>query len=297
MIIDRYNKTIYDVLHEGLGKIEKIFEADALFYYGEFDHRWGIVKRFTDAIEQLKDDKENKDRLVILLNTPGGSVEVVEKLVDIIRFHYKEVYYIVPDVAFSAGTVFCLSGDKIFMDYSSALGPIDPQVFSIKENRYVPALGYLDKVNELIEKSKLGTITNVEYTYFQGLDLAFLKSCEQARDLTTTLLEKWLAEYKFKDWYVYETNPDKKGKPVKEEEKKERAVEIAKLLGDNKKWLSHGRHIGIKTLQTELKLKIDDYSSNDELRLSIRSYNDIMIGYIIRNINLNPTFIHTRHFL
>lgn len=35
----------------------------------------------------------------------------------------------------------------------SVLGPIDPQVKN-KEGNFVPALGYLDKVNELIEKPK-----------------------------------------------------------------------------------------------------------------------------------------------
>lgn len=50
----------------------------------------------------------------------------------------------VPDCAMSAGTIFCMAGDKIWMGYYSSLGPIDPQVFNGKN--WVPALGYLDKV-------------------------------------------------------------------------------------------------------------------------------------------------------
>ena len=69
-----------------------------------------------------------RNRLVMFLNTPGGSAEAVEKIVEIMRFHYSEVYFVVPDFAMSAGTILCTSGDKIFMDYSSSLGPIDPQV-------------------------------------------------------------------------------------------------------------------------------------------------------------------------
>ena len=46
----------------------------------------------------------------------------------------------------SAGTILCMSGDKIFMDYASILGPIDPQVPTPDTGDYVPALGYLDKV-------------------------------------------------------------------------------------------------------------------------------------------------------
>ncbi|MBF0553053.1 MAG: ATP-dependent Clp protease proteolytic subunit [Nitrospirae bacterium] len=296
-MIDNYDKTIYAVLHERLSDIEKKFDADALFYYGEFDHRLGIAKRFTDVIEQLKNDKQTKNRIVIFLNTPGGSVELVEKLVDIIRHHYNEVYFVIPDVAFSAGTIFCMSGDEIFMDYSSALGPIDPQVFSIKENGYVPALGYLDKVEELVAKSRDGTITSVEYEYFQGFDFAFLKSCEQARDLTVTLLKKWLVEYKIKDWDVYRTNPDNKGIPLTKKRKEQIAEEIAEDLGNHKKWLSHGRHIGIGTLQTELTIQIHDYSGEDEKELKqlIRNYNDFIVGFISRN-GLE-SFIHSRHYI
>lgn len=59
-----------------------------------------------------------------------------------------------PDYAYSAGTIFCMSGDSIHMDYYSVLGPIDPQVQN-KEGKLVTALGYLDKVKELVEKAKI----------------------------------------------------------------------------------------------------------------------------------------------
>ena len=73
-----------------------------------------------------------------MLTTGGGSTTVVERLVNILRQHYKEVNFIVPDYAYSAGTIFCMSGDNILMDYFSVLGPIDPQVQN-KEGRLVAA--------------------------------------------------------------------------------------------------------------------------------------------------------------
>lgn len=106
----------------------------------------------------------------------------MERYVNIIRHHYSEVNFIVPDYAYSAGTIFCMSGDSIYMD----LGPIDPQVQN-KEGKWVAALGYLDKVNEYIEKAKLGTLTNVEFAILKDFDLAELRSFEQARDLTIDL--------------------------------------------------------------------------------------------------------------
>ena len=157
-----FDKTIKDILNQNLEKLEQFFGSDVIFYYGEIHPSY--EKIFRDFIETLKDEKPGKERLTILLNTPGGSAETVEKLVSIIRHHYKEVYFVVPDYAMSAGTIFCMSGDKIFMDYSSSLGPIDPQVFN--GTTYVPALGYLDKVNELLEKAKNGTLTNAEFLIY-----------------------------------------------------------------------------------------------------------------------------------
>lgn len=286
-ILDR---TLKDILNQKLDELEAHFEADAIFYYGEIHP--SFEKAFRDFIEQIRDEEEKKNRLVIILNSPGGSAETTEKMVGMIRYHYKEVYFVVPDYALSAGTIFCMSGDKIFMDYSSSLGPIDPQVYN--GTKYVPALGYLDKVSEMIEQSRKGELTQAEYLMLQSLDLAELRSYEQARDLTVSLLKEWLVNYKFKNWTTHQTNQVKLGQPVTQAEKEARAEEIAKLLGDNKIWHSHGRFIGINTLQSMLKLRIEDYSENKDLRNLVRSYNDLICEYIIRfGFQL---FLHLRYW-
>lgn len=282
-----FDATIIDLLNKKLIDLEAAFQADVVFYLG--DIQAGALRLFRDLIEDLKKDRDTKDRLVILLNTSGGSAEIAEKLVDITRYNYREVYFVVPDFAMSAGTIFCLSGDKIYMDYSSSLGPIDPQVWNGKQ--WVPALGYLDKVEELLKKAGTGTLSDAEFLILQNQDLAMLSRFEQAKELTITLLKKWLVEYKFKDWAKHETNPVKKGQPVTEEEKEIRAAEIAELLGSNKKWHSHGRMIGIDTLRRE-RLKIEDYSTDATLQPLIRSYNDLITEYIARNDY--PFFLHSR---
>ena len=242
---------IKEELNKRLVDLEKHFDSDVIFYYGPIAPE--LVKIFRDFLEKLKEDAQKEERLTLFLNTSGGSVETVEKFVEIIRYHYKEVYFVVPDVALSAGTIFCMSGDKIFMDYSSALGPIDPQVYNGKN--WVPALGYLDQVEKLIEKARNNTLTNAEFAILQNQDLATLSEYEQAKNLTITLLKEWLVEYKFRDWEKH-----KDGSDVTGEEKEQRAEEIANLLGDNKIWHSHGRMIGINRLKKFLKLKIEDYS-------------------------------------
>jgi len=285
-----FDSTINETLIQRLSALEKQFSADVVFYYGEI-HPY-IVKPFRDFIEKLQLVESPKSRLAVFLNTPGGSAEAVEKLVEIMRFHYKEVFFIVPDFAMSAGTILCMSGDKIFMDYSSSLGPIDPQVFNGKE--WVPALGYIDKVEQMLEKDRNGQLTNAEFLILQSLDLALLSRYEQARDLTVTLLKKWLVEYKFKDWKTHRTNTDKRGKCVTDGEKRERAEEIARKLGNNRQWHSHGRMISPTILRMELKLEIDDYSKDSNLRELIRSYNDLLVEYIRRG--QFTYFLHSKNF-
>ena len=117
-----YDEQIKTELKERVERLEDHFKADVAFYYGQIYP--GMQKRFRDFIEKLKDTSIETDHLALFLNTPGGSVETVEKFVEIVRFHYGEVSFVVPDYAMSAGTVFCTSGDRIYMDYSSSLGPI-----------------------------------------------------------------------------------------------------------------------------------------------------------------------------
>lgn len=280
-----FDETIKDTLNQRLRDLEKYFVGDVIFHYGEIHP--SLEKAFRDFIEQLKKDTEfDRNRLIIFLNTPGGSAETVERMVSIIRFHYDEVYFVVPDYAMSAGTIFCMSGDKIYMDYSSSLGPIDPQVYNGKN--WVPALGYLDKVEELILKSRNGELTEAEFMILQKVDLAELRSYEMARNLTINLLKEWLVKYKFKDWTIHQSTK----LPVTTSEKEKRAEEIAKDLSNNSIWHSHGRSIGIDTLTNILRLKIEDYSKIDELRELIRNYNDLICEYILRAGA--KAFVHSR---
>ena len=278
---------MHEILNKRLGELENHFDSDFLFYYGPITD--SLDKPFRDLVEELKAEPDTKDTLFIMLNTPGGSAETVERLVKITRHHYQTVNFIVPDAAYSAGTIFCLSGDAIYMDYSSSLGPIDPQVYNGKN--WVPALGYLDKVEELINKSIAGTISQAELIMLREQDLAMLRRHEQARDLTIALLKEWLVKYKFKNWNTHNST----GNPVTLKEKEDRATEIARDLGDNKIWHSHGRSIGVSALTHILKLKIEDYSGEPILTKIIREYNDLICQYIGRNNG--EMFFHTRKFI
>lgn len=265
-------------------QLEDEMKANVIAYYGSISNVF--LKQFRNFFEtfvQSKiDSSEKTDTLVVVLTTPGGSAQAVEKMVHIIRHYYDDVNFVVPDQAMSAGTIFCMAGDKIYMDYTSSLGPIDPQVPIRNSNgmeTWVPALGYLDKYDELIEKAANGTLTDPEFAMLTNFNLAELRSFQQARDLTVSLLKDWLVKYKFKNWTQHKThNP---GSPVTQEEKEARAEEIAIKLGDNKIWHSHGRMLGIKTLTDVLRLEIEDYTNDQNLRSKIRQYNDLLGEYVM----------------
>ncbi|HAT7800773.1 TPA: ATP-dependent Clp protease proteolytic subunit [Legionella pneumophila] len=268
---------ILNKINEYAAQLEKKLQGDILYYYGPTHPL--LVKPFRDLIERMASESSHK-KICIFLKTGGGQVEPVEKMVDILRFHYETVWFFVPDFAMSAGTVFCMSGDKIFMDYSSSLGPIDPQV-TIKDNgvdKLVPALGVLEQVEQLIEKSKNGSISPAEFAILQSQNLALLSSYEHAKDLSIDLAVNWLVEYKFKNWQTHRTDAIKHGKAVTLEEKIERAKEIVTQLADHKLWHSHGRFISAKMLHEKLRLEIDNYP--DDAKILIRSYNDLLTDFI-----------------
>lgn len=269
-----WNQIICNELKGHIIKLEQALNADVISYYGVLQP--GVDRIFRDVIEDLKTEPNKRNTVYIILTTPGGSAETVQVLVNILRHHYEEVNFIIPQYAYSAGTILCMSGDNIYMDYFSQLGPIDPQVKS-KEGKFVPALGYLDKVEEFLDKAKKGTLTDAEFVILKNLDLAELRLYEQAKNLTIDLIKEWLTKYKFKNW----TQHSSSGKEVTLKDKENRAKEIAAKLADSKKWCSHSRPIDINQLR-EMKLKIEDltaYAYNNDIHI----FDSLQEDYIAKN--------------
>jgi uncharacterized protein YdcH (DUF465 family) len=268
---------IREAVDKKIVAIEQHFNADVIFFYGPIGS--GLPNEFREMIDELKKADKGYKRLCIVLTTSGGSANEVERCVNVIRNYYDEIYFIIPDYAYSAGTIFCMSGDNIYMNFYSVLGPIDPQVQN-KDGHWVAALGYLDKVNDMIARSKTNDLSPAEFLILKEMDLGELREYEQAKELTIDLLKTWLVKYKFKSWTKHKTNPKKLGKLVTIEEKKQRASEIANMLSNNNRWKAHGRPINIDILQNELRLEINDFSIDKRLEDDILSYYAYIMDYI-----------------
>ena len=253
------NEFIERQLDERVKGLEKYLNSEVLAIYG--DLLGGVDEIIRDIIEERRQNCDDCSNLTVILTTLGGYIEVVNRIVDTFRYHYKTVDFLVPNYAYSAGTVLVMSGDAIKMDYFSRLGPIDPQVQN-ESGHSVPALGYLIQWERLLEKAQKGEITIPEVQLMiQRFDQAELYQYEQARELSISLLEEWLAKYKFKNWKKTQTS----GKKVTSKMKKDRAKEIAEGLNDTKKWHTHGYGISMEVLIKDLRLIIDDFAKDSGL--------------------------------
>ena len=205
--------------------------------------------------------------------------------------------FIVPNCAYSSGTVLVLSGDEIYMDYYSVLGPIDPQMESENE-RFVSGLGYLAKFEELsrtINAAPSPDAVRAELAYLlKKFDPAELFDLDQVRKHSEELLTEWLSKHKFKSW----TETESTKTTVDDAYRRAPAKAIAETLGRPERWHSHGRGIGLKELSSEeIKLKIVDFGLKPELNGRIRPYYELFIDYCKKmGANTpNHTVIHTRN--
>lgn len=239
-----------------------------------------------DAVESIEPRRRS---LTVMLETGGGYITVAERIARIFRHHYKRVDFVVPTYAMSAGTVLVMSGDAIHMDYASTLGPIDPQVQN-RAGQWVPALGYLEQYDRLIEKSRDGTLTTAELAYLiQNFDAAELFQYEQEVELSIALLEEWLAKYKFKNWKI----TDGLGTRVTRKMRVDRAREIAGKLNNTKLWHSHSRGIPMEMLRRDLNILIDDFGDDPQFAERVHDYFRLLQDYRAR-LGHFAFVIHTR---
>jgi hypothetical protein len=268
------NTYIEAELEKRLKKVEEVAGADVLVCVHP------ILQPFDDLIrDHVEDIKDRRESLLVILETEGGSIETTERIADVLRHHYpKEITFLVPNYAMSAGTILVMSGDRIMMDYYSVLGPIDPQIRN-QNGQTVPALGYLEQYKQLIAKSSKGKLTNAELAFMiEKFDPAQLHRLEQAREHSVDLLKRWLVEYKFKNW----TETKDRKVPVTHKMKQDRAKEIANKLNDTRLWRSHGRGLSMQVIQNALNLLVDDFGQDSDLNGSVRAYYRLLKDYMGR---------------
>jgi hypothetical protein len=280
---------IGETLNKELREIENELDSDVVTIFAS------IYPDIEGAFSHMLDLKKKKrERLAIILQTDGGYSPTAEKLVRRMRRDYNDISFIIPNYAMSAGTILALSGDRIYMGIDSALGPIDPQINKKigGENEWVPAVSYMNKFEELVEKSRNNSLSPAEYMMMEKqFNLPELERFKQSIEYTKDLLRLWLSQYKFKDWIDKKT-----GKPKSQIEKTKRAEEIADILNDQKVWHNHSRQIHRESLTNKVKLQIDNIEDNPRLKKAMDSYWKLFVDFLCL-IKSNKFLNSTEYFL
>ncbi len=270
-LLPNENMDLVDEQIRALKEIEEIRGRPCLSYIGNVvsgKEDSGIDSTddlpFQEMVEQVGSDHKSVD---IILATNGGSAHQVSRFVNCLRRKFDEVDFLLPSFCMSAGTIFALSGDNIWMTSRACLGPIDPQVPS-SDGRFVPAQALLLLVQKLQQDGEeaLKQKKPVPWTAVQiinSLDKKELADVMSATEYSVQMATQFLENYKFKSWVTHKTTE----KPVSPKEKRETAEEIAIALASHSRWRNHGHGISREVLWDELALSINHPNNELDRRL------------------------------
>lgn len=108
----------------------------------------GINPNHTKVIQRQLENITG-DKLFLLLHTYGGDIYSAVKIMKILQNKFKEIIVIIPEYAFSSGTVMALGCDEIQMGVSSTLGPLDLPMEHPKEGSIISSLDITNTLTNL----------------------------------------------------------------------------------------------------------------------------------------------------
>jgi hypothetical protein len=107
-----------------IADLEAVTGREVVVYFAKLSE--GINHSDPDDLSEIIDGLAGNE-IDLMLQTPGGLVDAVEKFVTVLRQRGKKYRVIVPSLAKSGGTVIAMSAESILLGVNSELGPIDPQ--------------------------------------------------------------------------------------------------------------------------------------------------------------------------
>jgi hypothetical protein len=267
---------IRDELRRALAEIEAIRGRPAVLYAGNVvatqSHLLIAMTAhdelpFAEMIDAVHGSAREVDVVVV---TPGGSAQTASCFVDKLRSRFDHVAFIIPNACMSAGTILVLSGDQIWMDERSSLGPIDPQVLG-REGRFVPLQALWVLLKEIADKGR-AAIAKGHQPCWSHLQLLrnidtkelgdALSATRYVKDLAAGYLEKW----KFRGWTVRTTS----GMAVDTAYRRRRASEIADALCNHDLWKMHSHRLPRDVVEQNLRLRVERCESVPGLQRAMR---------------------------
>ena len=235
------------------------------------------------------------DAIDILIVTPGGLAQQVSQFVNRVRPRFRDVAIIIPYMAMSAGTIWALSGNEIWMDQRAFIGPIDPQVPG-KDSRLVPAQAPLALLKRIQESGQdnLQKGQNPDWSdilILQNIDAKEIGNALSLSEYSTQLATDYLKNYKFRDWIKHSN-----GTLVTVDERAVTAQEVADKLCSHEHWKVHSHGISRDIAWNELKIKINHPEDVPGLEKAIHRF-WALLYWIFDNSPLMKIFISNQYAL
>lgn len=236
------------IRHKYFEKLEKITKRNIICYYSgwqqdkslSIDVNDGDMEGFMSAIKGTDKDKG----LTLVLHTPGGDPNAAEAIMNYLRDIFNDdIEIIVPHMAMSAGTMMACASKKIWMGKHSSLGPVDPQFSGTPAYNIISE--FKDARDDLASNSKNICYWNILLSKYPR---AFVKTAQDAVNLSGELIEKWLTEVMFKDDFD-----------------SEKVQKIIASLNEHSVSKAHARHYNYKKIK-EIGLKVDLLEDNEKLQ-------------------------------
>ena len=213
----------------------------------ELDDKTGILQATSDIPDGPLD---------VLIHSPGGSPTATQSIVYLLRSRFDPIRFIIPHTAKSAATMLALSGNEILLGEAAELGPIDPQLQMVIDQRSVtvPARAALDQFTR-IEADVIADPTKLRsrLPIIRQYGPSFLQECTNAIERSEALATEWLRDYMFAGC----------------DDADERAKRVARWLANHNNFRIHSSPVWMEQLlEVEPTLKIrqladisDDFSN------------------------------------
>lgn len=107
-----------------ISDIEQITGRETIVYFAQISE--AINHSDPEDLSEILDGLSTKE-IDLIIQTPGGAVDAVEKFITVLKSREVKYRVIVPSIAKSGGTVIAISSESVLLGVNSELGPIDPQ--------------------------------------------------------------------------------------------------------------------------------------------------------------------------
>jgi hypothetical protein len=270
------NDNLIPELRRALGEIEAIRGRPCVCYAAN------VLRAMPNTSIELSDDLPfvemvgkvdgSAKAVDVVVVTGGGSGQQVSQFESTLRPRFDDVAFVLPNLCMSAGTLWALSGDSIWMDSRAVIGPIDPQVRAA-DGSFLPAQAILVLLNKIKEEGEAAIKAGKPppWHYIRLVDTMDRRQIGDAISLSEysiKLATGFLERYKLKHW----VRRGSTGAEVTPDLRAERAAWIAKRLCSHEYWRSHAHGISREVANAELRLHIERPESVPGLERAIRRF-------------------------